>query len=225
MNWRAGALRCALILASTVCASAVGATAADAQPAPTEADRAAIARIELIVRDFDRRGLPTELLRAKVAEGVAKGATTLRIADAVSLLAVRVDSVVRLLAPAVSAPELHAGAEALAAGVSGPSLRTLRLAAGRRSAEPYFLFVVRLVRRGVTQDQAVRAARALLDRQVASNTLLAIADDLARDVAGGVSPDAALNDRMTRLVGGAGSPINGAGVSDFGRASNAAPKP
>ncbi len=220
MNWRAAALGCALILAS-----AAGASVAGAQTAPTEADRAAIARIELIVRDFDRRGLPTELLRAKVAEGVAKGATTLRIADAVALLAVRVDSVVRLLAPAVSVPELHAGAEALAAGVSGPSLRTLRLATGRRSAEPYFLFVVRLVRRGVTQEQAVRAARALIDRQVASNTLLAIADDLARDVAGGISPDAALNDRMTRLVGGGGPQVSGSGIGEFGRASNAAPKP
>lgn len=176
-----------------------------AQTSPADADRAAQARIDALVRDFDRRGLPTELLRAKVAEGTAKGATQPRIADAVATLASRVDSVVRLLAPSVTTPELHAGAEALAVGVSGPSLRTLRNAAGRRPVEPYFLFVVRLVRRGVTQEQAVRAARQLIDRQVASNTLLAIADDLARDVAGGVSPDAALSDRMTRLVGGFGA--------------------
>lgn len=170
----------------------------------SEAERVAEQRIDAIVRDFDRRGLPTDLLKAKVAEGTAKGATPMRIADAVALLASRVDSVARLLAPAVTVPELHAGAEALSVGVSAPSLRTLRLAAGRHSAEPYFLFVIRLVRRGVTQDQAVRAARALIDRQVASSTLLALADDLARDVASGVAPDAALNDRMTKLVGGFG---------------------
>lgn len=170
----------------------------------SDAERVAGQRIDAIVRDFDRRGLPTDLLKAKVAEGTAKGATPTRIADAVALLASRVDSVARLLAPAVTAPELHAGAEALAVGVSAPSLRTLRMAAGRHSAEPYFLFVIRLVRRGVTQEQAVRAARALIDRQVASNTLLALADDLARDVASGVAPDAALNDRMTKLVGGFG---------------------
>jgi hypothetical protein len=175
-----------------------------AQATSTEGERTAQERIEVVLRDFDRRGLPTDLLRAKVAEGVAKGATPTRIADAVALLAARVDSVARLLAPAVSGPELHAGAEALAVGVSGPSLRTLRMAAGRRSAEPYFLFVIRLVRRGVTQEQAMRAARQLIDRQVASSTLLAIADDLARDVAGGASPDAALSDRMTRLIGGFG---------------------
>jgi hypothetical protein len=92
--------------------------------------------------------------------------------------------------------------EALSVGVNGLSLRTIRSAVGRQSAEPYFQFVVRLVRRGVTQEQAVRATRALIDRRVASNTLLAVADDLARDVANGVAPDAALNDRMTRLVGG-----------------------
>lgn len=181
----------------------------------TDADRAAEQRIDALVRDFDRRGLPTELLRAKVAEGTAKGATPVRIADAVALLASRVDSVARMLAPSVTVPELHAGAEALAAGVSAPSLRTLRRAAGRRSAEPYFLFVIRLVRRGVTQDQAVRAARALIDRQVAANTLLALADDLARDVASGASPDAALTDRMTRLVGGFGG-ASGNGTSGVG---------
>ncbi len=195
-----------------------------AQVTSAEGDRTAQERIEIILRDFDRRGLPTELLRAKVAEGAAKGATPTRIADAVALLAARVDSVARLLAPAVSGPELHAGAEALAVGVSGPSLRTLRMAAGRRSAEPYFLFVIRLVRRGVTQDQAMRAAKQLIDRQVASSTLLAIADDLARDVASGASPDAALNDRMTRLIGGFGpnagatadGPTRGQGLTNAG---------
>jgi len=176
-----------------------------AQSTATEGDRAAIQRVDAIVRDFDRRGLPTDLLRAKVAEGTAKGASQQRIADAVALLAARVDSVARLLAPAVTASELHAGAEALSVGITAPSLRSIRLAAGRRSAEPYFLFVIRLVRRGVTQEQAVRAARSLIDRQTALNTLLALADDLARDVASGVAPDAALNDRMTRLVGGFGA--------------------
>ena len=184
--------------------------------AATDADRAAAQRIDALVRDFERRGLPAELLRAKVAEGTAKGATQVRLADAVALLASRVDSVARLLAPSVTVPELHAGAEALAAGVSAPALRTLRQAAGRRSAEPYFLFVIRLVRRGVTQEQAVRAARALINRQVAPNTLLALADDLARDVASGAAPDAALTDRITRLVGGFGANGPGSGVSGIG---------
>ncbi|MCC7055758.1 MAG: hypothetical protein IT355_20990 [Gemmatimonadaceae bacterium] len=187
----------------------------------TEGERAAQQRIDVMLRDFDRRGLPTALLRAKVAEGTAKGASQPRIAEAVALLASRVDSVARLLAPAVSVPELHAGAEALSVGVSAPSLRTLRVAAGRRSAEPYFLFVVRLMRRGVTQEQAVRAARSLIDRQVPTNTLLAIADDFARDVAGGVAPADALNDRMTRLVGGAAaSPGIGNAADGFGMAGS-----
>lgn len=209
MSWRSATSASALLLA-TLLTPPLG-----AQAAQSDADRTAQQRIDVLVRDFDRRGLPTDLLRAKVAEGTAKGASQPRIADAVALLASRVDSVARLLAPAVTAQELHAGAEALAAGVPGPALRTIRLAAGRRSAEPYFLFVIRLVRRGVTQDQAVRAARALIDRQVASQTLLALADDLARDVSSGVSPDAALNDRMTRLIGGFG-PINAASTGDRG---------
>jgi hypothetical protein len=175
-----------------------------AQAPVTDVERAAQQRIDAIVRDFDRRGLPTELLRAKVAEGVAKGASTTRIADAVMLLSSRVDSVARALAPSASVPELNAGAEALSIGVTTPSLRTLRVAAGRRSAEPYFLLVVRLMRRGVTQDRAVRAVRTLIDRAVPATTLLALADDLARDVASGVTPEASLNDRMTRLIGGVG---------------------
>lgn len=177
---------------------------ANAQTPIADADRAAQQRVEALVRDFERRGLPADLLRAKIAEGSAKGASQTRIADAVTLLALRVDSVARVLAPSVSVPELHAGAEALSVGVSALSLRGLRRAAGRRPADPYFLFVVRLVRRGVTPEQALHAARALISRQVASNTLLAIADDLSRDVAGGMSPAAALHDRMTRLVGGFG---------------------
>ena len=177
---------------------------ANAQTPIADADRAAQQRVEALVRDFERRGLPADLLRAKIAEGSAKGASQTRIADAVTLLALRVDSVARVLAPSVSVPELHAGAEALSVGVSALSLRSLRREAGRRPADPYFLFVVRLVRRGVTPEQALHAARALISRQVASNTLLAIADDLSRDVAGGMSPAAALHDRMTRLVGGFG---------------------
>lgn len=207
-----------------LCVMAVSALSTLPLHAQAEADRAALERIDAAVRDFDRRGLPTELLRAKVAEGTAKGASQLRIADAVALLAARVDSVARLLAPSVSVPELHAGAEALSVGISAPSLRTIRAAAGRQSAEPYFLFVIRLVRRGVTHEQAVRATRSLIERQVAASTLLAVADDLARDVASGMAPDAALNDRMTRLVGGAGStglgatadgPTRGTGAGTF----------
>jgi hypothetical protein len=197
-----------------LCALLLVAGIAQAQGSGAEADRTPEQRIDAIVRDFDRRGLPTDLLRDKVAEGTAKGASPVRIADAVTLLAARVDSVARLLAPTVSTPELHAGAEALSVGVSGTSLRTLRTAVGRRSAEPYFLFVIRLVRRGITQDQAVRTARALIDRQTASSTLLAIADDLAKDVAGGASPEAALNERMTRLIGGFGPNV---GATDAGR--------
>lgn len=206
MIWRR-----ALLIGATLAAHALQAQSA------TDVERGAEQRIDALVRDFDRRGLPTDMLRAKVAEGTAKGATLTRIADAVALLASRVDSVARLLAPSVTVPELHAGAEALAVGISAPSLRSIRVAAGRRSAEPYFLFVIRLVRRGVTQEQALRTTRQLIDRQVASTTLLAIADDLARDVAGGVSPEAALNDRMTRLIGGVGqaaTAANGFGNSN-----------
>lgn len=180
-------------------------TSVNAQSSLTiDADRMAALRLDAIVRDFDRRGLPTDLLRAKIAEGTAKGATQPRIAEAVAMLAARVDSVARLLAPSVTPQELHAGAEALSVGVSAPSLRAIRAAAGRRSAEPYFLFVVRLMRRGVAQDHAVRAARSMIERQVAANTLLAFADDLARDVANGIAPNDALSDRLTRLVGGVG---------------------
>ena len=191
-------IRCVVTVVAVITLAATS----RAQAPLTEPDRAAQQRIETLVRDFERRGLPADLLRAKIAEGTAKGASQPRIADAVALLALRVDSVARILAPSVTVPELHAGAEALSVGVSAPALRSLRLAAGRRPADPYFLFVVRMVRRGVTQDQALRAARSLISRQVATNTLLALADDLARDVAGGMSPDAALSDRMTRLVGG-----------------------
>jgi hypothetical protein len=212
-------LRSVALVAATVCATALHAQAT------SEAERAAEQRIDAIVRDFDRRGLPTDLLRAKVAEGTAKGATPTRIADAVALLAARVDSVARLLAPSVTVPELHAGAEALAAGISAPSLRALRTAVGRHSAEPYFLFVIRLVRRGVTQEQAVRAARALIDRQTAATTLLAIADDLARDVASGLSPDAALNDRMTRLIGGFDPTAGSLGNNGLTGANNGPRKP
>lgn len=182
-----------------------------AQGAASEADRLAQQRIDALVRDFDRRGLPADLLQAKVAEGTAKGASQPRIADAVALLASRIDSVARLLAPSVTVPELQAGAEALSVGVPASSLRTLRTAVGQRSAETWFLLVVRLVRRGVTQDRAVRAVRTLIDRAVPTNALLALADDLAHDVASGVSPDAALSDRMTRLVGGFG-PATSAGM-------------
>ena len=214
--------------ASTVAAltlALLAGSALSAQAPVPETDRAAQQRIDAVVRDFDRRGLPTELLRAKIAEGTAKGASQPRIADAVALLAVRVDSVARLLAPAVTVPELHAGAEALAIGVSAPSLRTIRRAAGRHSVEPGILLVIRLVRRGVTQEQAVRAARALLDRQVAPSALLALGDDFARDVSAGIAPADALNDRLTRLVGGGPSGAAASGSDRGPGVANTGAKP
>jgi hypothetical protein len=210
-------MRAGVLVALVFASSALSAQSAGT----SDAERAAQTRIDVIVRDFDRRGLPADLLRAKVAEGTAKGASPVRIAEAVASLASRVDSIARILAPAVTVPEMQAGAEALSVGVPAPSLRSLRVAAGRRSAEPYFQLVVRLVRRGVGQDRAVRAVRTLIDRAVPNSTLLAFADDFVRDVASGVTPDAALNDRMTRLVGSPGLP-NGAGVNGPGVQSTGA---
>jgi hypothetical protein len=159
-----------------------------------------VQRVDLLLRDFERRGLPSDLLRAKVAEGVAKGATNERIVEAVTLLARRVDSVAQLLAPSASVPELRAGAEALAIGVTGESLRGLRRAAGQRELDSYVLLIVRLMRRGVAEQRAVRAARTLLARQAPPDAVLALGDDFARDLASGLEPNDALDRSVQRVM-------------------------
>jgi hypothetical protein len=196
---RALALAVALPVLSAVRADAQATPASDAQ------------RIETVMRDFERRGLPVELLRAKVAEGVAKGAAPERISEAVTLLARRVDSVARLLAPSASVPELRAGAEALSIGVTGESLRGLRRVAGPRELDSYVLLIVRLIRRGVAEERAVRAARTLLARQASPEAVLALGDDFARDLASGLEPDAALDRSVQRVMTGLRGPAGAVG--------------
>ncbi|MCU0626691.1 MAG: hypothetical protein MUF21_09455 [Gemmatimonadaceae bacterium] len=169
------AARVAMVLAAVVTVPTL--TAQGAQ-APGE-------RLQLVLRDHAARGLPVAPLMAKLAEGRAKGASEARVVAAVELLAARLDSAARALAPAPTEGELREGAEALAASASPAMLVRLRSRAGRQPLEPSLALLTRLLRRGAQPALAEQAVWRLLDRRLPTATLLATADAIVRDLDSG----------------------------------------
>jgi hypothetical protein len=181
-------------------------------------------RLSLVLRDHQSRGLPVDPLRAKLAEGRAKGASEERIVAAVTLLAARMDTVARALRPTVSDAELREGAEALGASATPAMLARLRARAPKESLEPALIVLTRLLRRGVPRDAAERAVLRLIDRRLERGVMLATADALVRDLAGGARLDDALDVRLGQgRVPGAlprAVDVNGASVSTGGMAGS-----
>jgi hypothetical protein len=175
-------------------------------------------RLSLVLRDHQSRGLPVDPLRAKLAEGRAKGASEERIVAAVTLLAARMDTVARALRPTVSDAELREGADALAASATPAMLARLRARAPHESLEPALIVLTRLLRRGVPRDAAERAVVRLLDRRLERGTMLATADALVRDLAGGARLDDALDARLGqgRVPGGLPRAIDAAATGAIG---------
>ncbi len=170
--------------------------AALAVAAPLAAQSPSAERLSLVLRDHQSRGLPVDPLRAKLAEGRAKGASEERIVAAVTLLAARMDTVARALRPTVSDAELREGAEALAASATPAMLARLRARAPKTSLEPSLIVLTRLLRRGVPRDDAERAVLRLIDRRLEAGVMLATADAIVRDLAGGARLDSALDVRL-----------------------------
>lgn len=120
-------------------------------------------RIDAARRHADATGIPVSLLDLKVAEGRAKGVPADRIAGAVeirlSLLSRAREAMVGAGRGSVSAADLSAGADALAAGVTTEALASLaRSAPGDRRAVAIAV-LAQLVQEGDRSDRALERVR------------------------------------------------------------------
>lgn len=186
------------------------------------ATRAVLGRAISRARD---RGLPVEPLVAKVREGRLKRAPASRISAAVERLSERLSAAREALGANSSPEELTAGADAIAAGAKGTSLREVRAATTQSVTAPIGA-LAQLLASGVGEAKAVDMVVRLLRRNATPALLVALGNQVEADVATGLSPNASAAFRLRALEGvlngtvttdalgnlnSAGAPSNGSG--------------
>lgn len=191
-RWRVLAVLAALLVG--------GGTDAAAQerdrPAPRLENRLSpgtIERLRNISQRAERGGVPPELLRRKVNEGVSKGVTGQRLERAIDDYVERLLAARRLAGPDAASDVLAAAAEAVERGVPADRIRgflganpnPVRAVVGLR-------VVAELHELGVPPGEAARGVNAALDRGLRGERLLAVSAAVRRRVASGQDPTSAL---------------------------------
>lgn len=176
-------------------------------------------RIEAARRRADDAGIPVSLLDLKVAEGRAKGVPADRIAGAVevrlSLLSRAREAMAGGRGP-LTAADLSAGADALAAGVSPDALGSLtRSAPGDRRAVAIAV-LAQLVQEGDASDRALERVRLALANP---ETLRTLPGQVRRD-----PPGERRNPASADGFGLANGPPSGVGGAANGHADNSGKK-
>ncbi len=209
----------ALALAPAARAQAPATPAGLATPGAAPSIASAVARLEGIpdprvrrfvadaLADADRRGLPLEPLVAKALEGVEKEAPPARIEAAVKGMVQRLSVARDALKPAVSDREVTAGADALAMGVPAEVLRAFRELSRRRSTAVALGVLSQLVSRGVPVAEATRGVGRLVERRASDSQLLALSQEVQRDLSQGIGAVTALELRTRALVATLPAPI------------------
>lgn len=174
--------------------------------------RAQSAGVETVVNrlaDSARaRGLPTEPLLAKAAEGKLKGADSARIVDAVRGLIRELDVAKTTLGPNATGPELTAAASALHAGVTPAQLaRVARVnargetgAEGQRRVVMPLVVLADLVARRVSAELAVSSLETLVARGAPDAQFASLRAAIERDISNGDAPDAAMRRRSATVL-------------------------
>lgn len=170
----------ALLLAVMAAIAADVPRLAAQQPAAVESETA-----QAIVDRAAREGLPTTLLRAKIAEGIAKHASAARIAEVARAYYDALSAVHGL--SLTDATEWEAAASALRGGVSLAALRDIH--AARPGAEDATAFIVALdlVQRGVPADSVRRGLVRAVKAGATSRDLLALQTHVAAAMVNGTS--------------------------------------
>jgi hypothetical protein len=208
-------------LALSLAASAASPAAAQ-QPAR---DAAALARLERtldadtyravarLIEQARARALPTDPLVDRALEGAMKRAPGSRIEAAVSKLAQRLEVARTMLTPSPTEADIAAGAGALGVGVPPNVLRTIKAIRPDQSVAVPLGVLTELVARSVPVDRAATLVVQLMQRGATSTQLVALNEDVQRDIAAGIEPGAAFDVRTrgvaSTLIGGA-SAVGGA---------------
>ena len=154
------------------------------------------------------RGLPTEPLLAKAAEGKLKGADSVRIVDAVRGLIRELDVAKSTLCPNATGPELTAAASALHAGVTPAQLgRVGRVGACAESAASRpprlvmpLVVLADLDARRVSTELAVSSLETLVSRGAPDAQFASLRTAIERDISNGDAPDAAMRRRSATVL-------------------------
>jgi hypothetical protein len=190
------------------------------------ADSGSLARLErsldaetyrAVVQLIERaraRALPTDPLVDRALEGAMKRAPSARIHAAVSTLAQRLEVARGALAPSPTAADIAAGAGALGVGVPHQTLRTIRSVQPDRPVAVPLGVLTELVARRVPVEQAATLVVQLLRRGATPTQLVALGEDVRRDIAAGIEPGTAFDIR-TRGVASTLPEGSTAGAGDF----------
>jgi hypothetical protein len=159
------------------------------------------------------RALPIDPLVDRALEGAMKRAPGARIRAAVSTLAQRLEVAKKALAPAPTDGDIAAGAGALGVGVPRETLREIRSIQPDRPVAVPLGVLTELVSRRVPVDRATTIVVELLRRGATSPQLVALGENVQRDIAAGIEPSAAIDIRTigiaSALPGGATTALEG----------------
>lgn len=159
-----------------------------------------------VIDDARSRALPTDPLVDRALEGAMKRAPGPRIRAAVSSLAQRLEVAKKELAPSPTESDVAAGAGALSVGVPREALREIRAVQPDRPVAVPLGVLTELVSRKVPVDRATTLVVELIRRGATPPQLVALGENVQRDIAAGIEPSAALDIR-TR---GVAPPLTGA---------------
>ena len=192
----------ALALAAAVVRPAVASAQADPRTKlAARLDSGAVAAILPVIDAAAQQGLPIDPLVQKALEGASKRAPSDRIVTAVRRLSSQLATTRLAFGGSGSSAELVAGASALQAGVRPEMLASLRAERPAASLAVPLGVLTELIARGVPADTGAIAVVALLDAKVSDAQLVALRQDVERDIGVGAPPTTALIARSTGIGG------------------------
>lgn len=161
-----------------------------------------INRLTRIARTAQENGVPPQLIRQKIMEGVSKGVRGPRLERAIADYARRLVGARNLLGAGAQPAVLDAAAEATERGVPPGRIRGFASAnSDQRRIVVGLRVIAELRESGVPTDPAVRAVQAAIDRGVTGERLFSLSAAVRRRVRQGESPTNAL-----RAIAGAARP-------------------
>jgi hypothetical protein len=186
-----------------LCSTLVVARTATAQDSLSRlvADRETALQLSHIVDSVRARGLPADPIIAKVRLGVQLRASSQRILAVARAVAGRLEEARAALAPAPTAAEIAAGADALSMdGITSDALRAVRLA---RREEPVAVplgVLTQLVASGVPAKRATEIVTDVMKRGLSSRQLADLGNNVVSDIGHGARATAALDVRLRGLT-------------------------
>jgi hypothetical protein len=157
------------------------------------------ARLREITERAERDGVPAELLRRKIREGLSKGVRGPRLEQAIEAYARRLVAARRLAGDGAHPDVLVAAAEAAERNVPPDRIRAfLRVNPNPHRSVVGLRVLADLIDAGVPAGEAARGVNAALDRGLRGEPLLAVSAAVRRRVARGEDPSDALRAEVDR---------------------------